>query len=62
MSITVTETPHRGPVRTWTAENREDFCLKVLAAHPRADLDPNATFDELATFLRSDLRSLDIEE
>jgi hypothetical protein len=62
MSITVTETPHRGPVRTWTATNREDFCLKVLAANPRADLSPNASYDELVRWLGSDLRALDIQE
>jgi hypothetical protein len=71
MMITVTEYPHRGDARTWTASSETDFVDKVCAK-----LDLQGRFDESMSIsscapieqfsaaravLADDLRSLDIE-
>ena len=62
--LKITETPHQGPQRVWTAESRENFCLKVLAQADieRKDIDHLASYDELVEWLSADLRELTVEE
>jgi len=60
--LNIIEIPHQGPRRDWSAIDREDFCLKVLASNARADIDHEATYEELVQWLRSDLRDLIIQE
>lgn len=60
--LKITETPHRGPSFTWTADNMADLCAKVIAARPRSGFDPEASDEDVVAWLRSDLRDLDIVE
>lgn len=60
--LTIIETPHRGPARTWHAKDREDFCTKVLASAAHSDLSPDATYEEIVKWLDSDLQKLEITE
>ena len=58
----VTETPHRGSPLTWTAKDRDDFCIKVMSANPKGEWSPDWSFDEFVSYLRTDLAALDIME
>lgn len=61
--IKVTEYPHRGSARSWTAINRGDFMSRVEADICRMNIDVDCeTFDDYVEFLASDLRQLDIDE
>ena len=61
--LTITEIPHRGEPRTWTAESEDDFCARVMQANPRAgDLSPDMPYEEVVAWLRRDLRGLTIEQ
>ncbi len=61
--LTIIETPHRGPVREWTAKDKEDFVQKLLASNlDSGSLDPDMTYEAAVEWLRSDLRSLDIRQ
>lgn len=61
--LTITETPHRGPARTWYATDEIDFCNKVSAANPHCGEIPDfRTFGDFVAYLRDDLRDLTITE
>ena len=59
--LRITEYPHQGPAKSWEAANEEDFCLRVLRANPRADIDPRSNYATVVAWLRADLRALSIQ-
>lgn len=59
--LTITETHHNGRIRTWTADGKEDFVLRLLAAHQDSgSLSPDISYEDAVEWLRADLRSLEI--
>lgn len=58
----ITEIPHRGLPRSWEAENKDDFVLKVCASNPRSgELHSGMSFDDAVTWMRANLRDLRID-
>lgn len=60
--LTITETPHRGPTRTWTCADEDDFCVRIMRTYPRGTWYPNWSFKEFRAWYADEFRQLDIVE
>lgn len=61
MQLKIKETPHRGHTFTWYADDKEDFCLKLIKAYPKGHWDHDWSYEQFVYWLRSDLKDLSIE-
>ncbi|CAB4134877.1 hypothetical protein UFOVP274_76 [uncultured Caudovirales phage] len=60
--ITVTEYPHHGPARVWTAADKAEFCRTIMRSRPMGTWEPDWGFKRFESYLRDNLQKLVIEE